>query len=152
MWQQLFCPNRPYFKAIFIKVSKSFIFYWNHFWATFFRHLATFYWSPWQGSLESRNTFPQFGFGFALGRAHLNGKEMLLARSRSWSLIAVVHRRRSRDVKNRFGEVCCVDCFHIAQAQNRHHNFGSKDNILNSWLVQSMTSIISTSSMLLRPR
>ena len=32
---QLVCPNCPYFKAIFGKVSKSFIFRWNLFWPTF---------------------------------------------------------------------------------------------------------------------
>ena len=33
--QQLFCPNCLHFQAIFEKVSKYFIFLWNHIWATF---------------------------------------------------------------------------------------------------------------------
>ena len=33
--KHIFCPNCPHFLAIFVKMSKSFIFYWNHFWATF---------------------------------------------------------------------------------------------------------------------
>ena len=35
LWQQLICPNLPHSSAIFVKVPKSLIFYWNHCWATF---------------------------------------------------------------------------------------------------------------------
>ena len=34
-WQQLFCPNCTHCEAIFVKVSKSFIFLVKSFWATF---------------------------------------------------------------------------------------------------------------------
>ena len=47
LWQQLICPNHPYYLAIFVKVSKSFIFKVKTFLGNFNRHLATFYWSLW---------------------------------------------------------------------------------------------------------
>ena len=43
--QQLFCPNRPDFMAIFVKLSKSFIFLVLSVLGNFYRHFATFYWS-----------------------------------------------------------------------------------------------------------
>ena len=39
--------NCPHFKAIFVKVSKAFIFLLKSFLGNFYRHLATFYWSHW---------------------------------------------------------------------------------------------------------
>ena len=41
--QQLFCPNCPYCQAIFVKVSKSFIFLVKSLLGNFYRYLATFY-------------------------------------------------------------------------------------------------------------
>ena len=46
-WQPLFCPNSTHFKAIFVKVTKSFIFLVKSVLGNFYRHLATFYWSHW---------------------------------------------------------------------------------------------------------
>ena len=46
-WQQLFYPNRPHCKAIFVKVSKSFIFLVKSFLGNFYRHVAIFIWSHW---------------------------------------------------------------------------------------------------------
>ena len=43
LWEQLFCPNYPHYLAIFVKVSKSFIFLVKSFLGNFYRHLATFY-------------------------------------------------------------------------------------------------------------
>ena len=45
LWQQLFCPNRPHFKAIFEKVLESFIFLVKSFMGNFYRHLAALFWS-----------------------------------------------------------------------------------------------------------
>ena len=45
LWQQLICPNLLHSKAIFVKVSKSFIFLANSFLVNFYRHLAIFIWS-----------------------------------------------------------------------------------------------------------
>ena len=45
LWQQLFCPNRPHFKAIYVKVSKSLIFSSDIIFGNFYKYLATFYWS-----------------------------------------------------------------------------------------------------------
>ena len=39
--------NRPHSQAIFVKVSKSFIFLVKSFLGNFYRHLTTFYWSHW---------------------------------------------------------------------------------------------------------
>ena len=44
-WQQWLCPNRPHCQAIFVKVSKSFIFLVKSFSGNFYRDLAIFYWS-----------------------------------------------------------------------------------------------------------
>ena len=44
-WQQLFYPNPPHCKVIFIKLSKSFIFLLKSFLGNFYRHLAIFIWS-----------------------------------------------------------------------------------------------------------
>ena len=41
LWQQLFCPNRPHFSAIFIKMSKSYIFPVESFLGNFYSHWAT---------------------------------------------------------------------------------------------------------------
>ena len=46
-WQQIFYPNCPHCKAIFVKVSKSFIFLVKSFLGNFYRHLAIFIWSYW---------------------------------------------------------------------------------------------------------
>ena len=48
LWQQLICPILPHSQAIFVKVSKTFIFLVKSFLGNFCRHLATFYWSHWQ--------------------------------------------------------------------------------------------------------
>ena len=45
LWQQLFCPNYPHFKAIFVKMSKIFMLPVESFFGNFYRHLATFNWS-----------------------------------------------------------------------------------------------------------
>ena len=45
LWQQLFCPNCPYFWGIFCKDVKIFHFLFISFLGNFYRHLATFYWS-----------------------------------------------------------------------------------------------------------
>ena len=45
LWQQFYCPNYPYFRWFFVKVSKSLIFLVKSFLSNFYRHLATFYWS-----------------------------------------------------------------------------------------------------------
>ena len=45
LWHQLFCPIWPHFQAIFVKVSRSFIFLVESFLGEFSRHLVTFYWS-----------------------------------------------------------------------------------------------------------
>ena len=42
LWQQLICPNLPHFYAIFVKVSKSFIFLMKSLLGNFSRHLAIF--------------------------------------------------------------------------------------------------------------
>ena len=47
LWQQLFYPNCPHFWAIFMKLSKHFIFLVKSFLGNFFRHLTTFYRSHW---------------------------------------------------------------------------------------------------------
>ena len=48
-------PKPPTFKAIFVKLSKSFIFLVKSFLGNFYRHLANFYWSHWtDASLLSR--------------------------------------------------------------------------------------------------
>ena len=44
-WQQFYYPNRPHCWAIFVKVSKSFIFIVKLFLGNFYIHLAIFYWS-----------------------------------------------------------------------------------------------------------
>ena len=44
-WQQLFYPNCPHCKAIFVKVSKSFISLVTSFLGNFYRNLAIFIWS-----------------------------------------------------------------------------------------------------------
>ena len=44
LWQQLICPNLPHTQAIFVKVSKSFIFLVKSFLGNFYRH---FFWSHW---------------------------------------------------------------------------------------------------------
>ena len=41
--EQLFCPNLPHSKAIFVKLSKSLILLVKSFLCKFYRHLATFY-------------------------------------------------------------------------------------------------------------
>ena len=46
-WQQLFYPNHPRCKAIFVKVSKPFIFLVKSISDNFYRHLENFYWSHW---------------------------------------------------------------------------------------------------------
>ena len=45
LWQQLICPNLPHSQAIFVTVSKSFIFLVKSFLSNFYRHLAIFIWS-----------------------------------------------------------------------------------------------------------
>ena len=47
LWQQLFCPNCPYFWAIFIQLSKYLIILVESFLGNFYRYLATVYWSQW---------------------------------------------------------------------------------------------------------
>ena len=42
LWQQLFCPNRPHFYAIFEKTSKTFILLLKLFRTTFYKHWAIF--------------------------------------------------------------------------------------------------------------
>ena len=53
--QQLICPNLPHSLAIFVKVSKSFIFQVKPFLGNFYRDLAIFIWSHWllQNLLDS---------------------------------------------------------------------------------------------------
>ena len=61
LWQQLICPNLLYSKAIFVKVSKSFIFLVKSFLGNFYSHLVTFYWSHCKQAskpLNSLNVFP----------------------------------------------------------------------------------------------
>ena len=43
----LFCPKLPHSQAIFVKVSKSWIFLVKSFLGYFYRHLAIFDWSHW---------------------------------------------------------------------------------------------------------
>ena len=46
-WQQLFYPNCIHCEAIFVKVSKSFIFLVKSYLGNFYRHLTIFIWSHW---------------------------------------------------------------------------------------------------------
>ena len=46
LWQQSVCPKLPHSQAIYVKVSKSFIFS-EIILGNFYGHLATFYWSHW---------------------------------------------------------------------------------------------------------
>ena len=46
-WQQLFYPNCPHCLAIFVKLSKSFIFLLKSFLGNLYRYLAIFIWSHW---------------------------------------------------------------------------------------------------------
>ena len=45
-----------HYEAIFVKVSKSFIFLVKSFLGNFYRHLATFYWSHWVSDLAKIST------------------------------------------------------------------------------------------------
>ena len=47
IWPQLICPNLLHSFAIFVKVSKSFIFLVKFFLANFHINLAIFFWSHW---------------------------------------------------------------------------------------------------------
>ena len=79
----LFCPNLPHSWAIFVKVSKSFIFLVKSFLGNFYRHLATFYWSHWVWGTKKNNFEPltilQIGRGWF-----------------GWSSVVVVEKLTSR--------------------------------------------------------
>ena len=60
LWQQLICPNLPHSYAIFVKLSKSFIFLVKPFLGNFYRHLAIFFWSHWQRCKRSYDGQPLF--------------------------------------------------------------------------------------------
>ena len=62
LWQQLVCPNRPHCQAIFVKVSKSFIFLVKSLLGNFYRHLATFYWSRLLESVKLNSTKQRINF------------------------------------------------------------------------------------------
>ena len=65
-WQQFYCPNCPHFLAIFVNVSKSFIFLVKSFWAPFIDIWQFFSghtarnsdFGCWQHSESNRNRLP----------------------------------------------------------------------------------------------
>ena len=81
-WQQLFSPNCPHCQAIFVKVSKSFIFVVKSFLGNFYSHLATFYWSHWLYVV--RRTYNELS-PTRLSRVHRSTKSPIVGRTKRQS-------------------------------------------------------------------
>ena len=113
LWQQLLSPNCPHSQAIFVKVSKSFVFLLKSFWAT----LVAYYWSHClQSSIHALANVP-----------HRNRGHTVTNLVQALRLLITTLPRYSRNIENFLVRMTQGQCDKIRR------NFATLAKIQNSW-------------------